>query len=450
MMTAANKKPTAAAVAAVACVSSLCLCVCVPVWIHSTTPERQPLPPDISSRSVGTGVHIEQTVDAILKALAHHTNATTTNTNTDTNTNSDTTDAADADPKQLSSCSSKYTQTLPLCVQPRLLVTILNARPQATFVAWDNTTHLRARLRDADPSLRAILGDAAAVEFHTQAAQALPVLSQRQQQHSSHVRREVLAHVFQTVGSVQTTCTVNLAVYVPACPGSKQRQGAPQEQQHQQHTSRSYWQPGWGGVVLLPQTPCEDHSASDKETADAMPSSSNDSAGKRSRRSTLSAQHALPHFVHFLRNIMGVCPRVHVDDKAALLPREMGAARGVLLERLVTAARDLLLSFSALLDSLPTLVVDKRLAAVAQQACDELHATQLAAESGDWAAALAHARQAHHHAEASAYDPGLLASSLFPEDQKYAVYVPLFVPTGLAILSSWRRLASAYRTVRRR
>jgi len=45
-------------------------------------------------------------------------------------------------------------------------------------------------------------------------------------------------------------------------------------------------------------------------------------------------------------------------------------------------------------------------------------------------------QQAIQQSEAAFFDPSLLALLYFPDDQKYAIYVPYFVPVGLPILLS--------------
>ena len=42
--------------------------------------------------------------------------------------------------------------------------------------------------------------------------------------------------------------------------------------------------------------------------------------------------------------------------------------------------------------------------------------------------------------EAAFFDPSLLALLYYPDDQKYAIYVPYFLPVGLPILISLKSI----------
>ena len=48
-------------------------------------------------------------------------------------------------------------------------------------------------------------------------------------------------------------------------------------------------------------------------------------------------------------------------------------------------------------------------------------------------------------AETAFFDPSLLALLYFPDDQKYAIYVPYFVPVGLPILLSIKSMLQAFK-----
>jgi len=49
-------------------------------------------------------------------------------------------------------------------------------------------------------------------------------------------------------------------------------------------------------------------------------------------------------------------------------------------------------------------------------------------------------------AEAAFFDPSLLSLLYFPDDQKYAIYVPYFLPVGLPILLSIKSIIKAIKT----
>ena len=51
-------------------------------------------------------------------------------------------------------------------------------------------------------------------------------------------------------------------------------------------------------------------------------------------------------------------------------------------------------------------------------------------------------------AEAAFFDPSLLALLYFPDDQKYAIYVPYFLPVGLPILLSFKSIVKAVKAAK--
>ena len=62
----------------------------------------------------------------------------------------------------------------------------------------------------------------------------------------------------------------------------------------------------------------------------------------------------------------------------------------------------------------------------------------------DFWTALNFAKQAAELADKAFYDPSMLALLYFPDDQKYAIYIPLFLPVGLPVVWSLRTLFLYY------
>jgi phosphatidylinositol glycan class S len=47
--------------------------------------------------------------------------------------------------------------------------------------------------------------------------------------------------------------------------------------------------------------------------------------------------------------------------------------------------------------------------------------------------------------EKAFFDPSLLELLYFPEDQKFAIYIPLFIPVGLPLLVSIKSLVKSFK-----
>ena len=65
--------------------------------------------------------------------------------------------------------------------------------------------------------------------------------------------------------------------------------------------------------------------------------------------------------------------------------------------------------------------------------------------SGNLSAALHHSSQARDAAETSFSDPSILALLYFPDDQKFAIYIPLFLPVGLPLVVAYLDLVKKWR-----
>ncbi|XP_037073537.1 uncharacterized protein LOC119094579 [Pollicipes pollicipes] len=106
----------------------------------------------------------------------------------------------------------------------------------------------------------------------------------------------------------------------------------------------------------------------------------------------------------------------------------------------VENARRNLASLAAMLDQISNIVIDDAVgAAVAEGvAAAEEAARQLAA--GREAEAYVSSCRALARSERAIFDPSMLALLYFPDDQKYAIYIPLFLPVSIPVLMSLRTI----------
>lgn len=57
------------------------------------------------------------------------------------------------------------------------------------------------------------------------------------------------------------------------------------------------------------------------------------------------------------------------------------------------------------------------------------------------AEAAAEAKQAYVSAERAFFDPSMLALLYFPSEQKYAIYIPLFLPIMIPVIFSFNSIS---------
>ena len=65
--------------------------------------------------------------------------------------------------------------------------------------------------------------------------------------------------------------------------------------------------------------------------------------------------------------------------------------------------------------------------------------------NADLNVALRHALAARDSAEKSFSDPSILALLYFPDDQKFAIYIPLFLPVGLPLVVAFFELIKEHK-----
>uniref|UniRef100_A0A914VDM8 GPI transamidase component PIG-S n=1 Tax=Plectus sambesii TaxID=2011161 RepID=A0A914VDM8_9BILA len=97
-----------------------------------------------------------------------------------------------------------------------------------------------------------------------------------------------------------------------------------------------------------------------------------------------------------------------------------------------------------LLGEIQNIVIGEQIAGRIEAAVDALEqAFQLMKDEQFWPA-VALAKKAAELADEAFFDPSLLALLYFPDDQKYAIYIPLFLPVGVPVVLSLRAVVTYY------
>jgi len=187
--------------------------------------------------------------------------------------------------------------------------------------------------------------------------------------------------------------------------------------------------PRWGGVAVL-----NPEAAVPSLTAAAM-------------------QPAFEAFTVHLRALLGVhALSAAVPDGVAVVVEpapaavsawEVDAAGRLRTVRQATEAARTLRSLAALLERIPQIEVPPAAAAKVRDALAWLDASAAALAAAEYTAAVTASRRALAAAEAAFFDPAMVAQQYFPDEHKYAVYLPLVLPVSLPILVAalreWRR-----------
>jgi len=108
--------------------------------------------------------------------------------------------------------------------------------------------------------------------------------------------------------------------------------------------------------------------------------------------------------------------------------------------------RSTLQSLSGLLGQISNIVITEQIARHVETALEAMDSSIEELGAGNLVQGHLASQQAIQQAEAAFFDPSLLALLYFPDDQKYAIYVPYFVPVGLPILLSIKSMIKMFKS----
>ncbi|XP_056141197.1 GPI transamidase component PIG-S isoform X2 [Lampris incognitus] len=111
----------------------------------------------------------------------------------------------------------------------------------------------------------------------------------------------------------------------------------------------------------------------------------------------------------------------------------------------IATATTTITSLAQLLDQIGNIVINDN---IAEQVSSTVTSLQLAVaelEAGNLGFALQYSKEAILASERAFFDPSLLHLLYFPDDQKFAIYIPLFLPMCVPILLSLLKMASEAR-----
>jgi len=101
-----------------------------------------------------------------------------------------------------------------------------------------------------------------------------------------------------------------------------------------------------------------------------------------------------------------------------------------------TNARITLTSLSRLLGEISNIVIIEEVGKAVTESIEAANNVRECLERGQLEEALKHSKIAFETSEFAFTHPSLLALLYFPDDQKYAVYIPLFLPVMIPVLMS--------------
>ena len=98
-------------------------------------------------------------------------------------------------------------------------------------------------------------------------------------------------------------------------------------------------------------------------------------------------------------------------------------------------------SLIQLLGGIDYIVIDDQVGASIKDAYERIILAKRLLLGNRLAEAAAEAKQAYVSAERAFFDPSMLALLYFPSEQKYAIYIPLFLPIMIPVIFSFNSIS---------
>lgn len=232
--------------------------------------------------------------------------------------------------------------------------------------------------------------------------------------------------------------TINFVIYVVPCDSAPLHIYTRAGQRSKVNTNvEAFLSPRWGGVVLI--NPSLESLSTNKtgEPVTVVPS-------EASVVGTFLAQLKLLLGIPEPKPIPGVTIVSSVGLK--LNSWEIDALMRVRTIEQLTSAKLTLQSLAQLLKEIGNIVITD---VVGDRIKTALRLVEYSADrlaNGDLEQGFLASKKAFVAAEAAFSDPTLLALLYFPDDQKYAVYIPLFLPAMIPVLLSLKNIYRYYVT----
>ncbi|XP_043285709.1 GPI transamidase component PIG-S [Venturia canescens] len=230
---------------------------------------------------------------------------------------------------------------------------------------------------------------------------------------------------------------INLVVYVVPCDESPLHIYTKSGYRPKSiNNVEAFLSPRWGGIVIAnpPSEDCEE--AQGDGAVEVVP----------------NAATIMGVFIAQLRSLLGIpeteenISGVEVLPLVGSKPRdwELDALLRIRTVEQLTSAKLTLQSLAQLLEEISNIVITET---VGNRINNALRLVESSAESlrrADLNGAFLLSKEAFVIAEEAFTDPSLLALLYFPDDQKYAVYIPLFLPVMIPVLLSLKNIKKFY------
>jgi phosphatidylinositol glycan class S len=304
--------------------------------------------------------------------------------------------------------------------------TLLNPQPDLLRATWDVATAVNKYMQ----SLLDSFGEFANITVKSQYLYSAGLGVQVQKTDvGSQLTHEQLPHIINPVEAflashVSTNPHINFIVYIPT------RDQSPLtilDANGKASSSNAFLSPRWGGLLVYNVDTINQSLPVDVQV-DLLP--------------------VMSVFLAQLRLLLGIHPTAAMSSGSDLQLSVVGPDSKVIadwemeqwlrekcVENIITSSSTLI-SLAELLDKISNIVINDDIGAQVFSSVKAIErSSQLLADS-DLKQAYLISKLARDASEKAFFDPSLLELLYFPEDQKFAIYVPLFLPVGFPIVLS--------------
>ncbi|ODN04537.1 GPI transamidase component PIG-S [Orchesella cincta] len=199
--------------------------------------------------------------------------------------------------------------------------------------------------------------------------------------------------------------------------------------------------PQWGGIFIY-NAPCPQQQKNASLT-------SQESEGRGwNAKHEVSMEQVMAVVLNQFRSLIGLSNKIKEDGVldfrgSALRDWEVDLLVRKRLRSLLFTSANTLQSLGNLLDQITNIVVTEKVGWEVEKSVQLLKEAFDFATRGSLAEGQAYALEAFKSSEIAFHHPTNLAQLYFPDDQKYAIYIPLFLPVGIPVLLSLRIIFAA-------
>ncbi|EDW84736.2 uncharacterized protein Dwil_GK14273 [Drosophila willistoni] len=321
-----------------------------------------------------------------------------------------------------------------------VIVSVLNPKPRLTHARWNIAMAVETYIK---PFL-AQVSDISNYTVRTQwkyrvsiEAEIKQVRDQSKLGRHYALQESSLPHLLTSIAQNLSASTtdkpaINLVVYIPPCSMAPLHIYNSKNQKLTRNGVDAFISPGWGSLIIANPDERVCLSYINNEPPLAYYVNTNDN---------------MQVMLDQLHKLLDISSELQIDgvktvDIEQLVPRkweyESYLRRSAV--RHIATATSTLQSLVKLLDQISYIVIDDKVGTAIINSYTDILAAKAALLEHRLGDASALAKRAFVASEVGFFDASLLAQLYFPDEQKYAIYIPLFLPVMVPVLSSFNML----------